>query len=775
MKSGRLMNSTGSPRGQVAIASLAALVVGGVAVSIPPASLFQATAIVAVDEPSVALRFAAARSAAALAVSKPVIARAAGSLNGTVVSAPAPAFAEKLEVATGLVGATNAVTRLAEALVPTVSATAGEGLVEVQAQATDGPRAARVATALAEALVAEEEGSVFADARRREAVTAAGIETLRENASAAQARLAGLGGSATDPNETFAAAGAAARAAETRLAAVRAVIAAGSPPLGGGSELPQSVAALQQTYWDLKKQLDKASETLGERHTTVIALHDGVVRAAAALTAEWQRIERGAAGDVSVARSREAVLRRTALVADPVKRAAIDKARAAAHFADAALARAVAAPATAAPVNPPIRLVAPAAVPAAAMGLGPWQRGAFAGGAGLGAFALAWLAMRKRRGRAPAVHFDLAPAAHFDEPSTAPEDQAQEDALAAAAPSWEEMAAELRPAQGEPLHAGDEARPVASAHPIPATSEHAHVIARVEGYEQPNYDYSADDWHESEPEPVTEERIAAMPFESASFDAEPIPSSAPHSDSTTVRRLDPTLLDALRGIAADLEALAAGNMSIATVMVVANTVGADTGAVALALGEAAAELGFRVLVIEGERARPTLAEAVAPQGDPLLVDTFGALRVALPAERGAGLFLAPAFRDGARIAAALARNTQAELVDDLAAAFDAVVIDGGRAADSAAAGLNADAFIRVGRFASQKDDAYLLDAFGAPPEALLGTVAAGRFVAREIPPEPAPPIRRPTLRAVPASVDVKAPRRSSNAPAVPLRRRLVAR
>ena len=763
------MNSTGSPRGQVAVASMAALVAGGVAVSIPSASLFQATAIVAVDEPSVALRFAAARSAAALAVSKPVIARAAGSLNGTVVSAPAPAFAEKLGVATGLVGATSAVSRLAEALVPTVSATAGDGLVELQAQATDGPRAARVATALAEALVAEEESSVAADARRREAATAAGIETLRENASVARARL---GGSADDPAETLAAAGAVTRSAETRLAAVRSVIAAGSPPLGAGSELPQSVASLQQTYWDLKKQLDKASETLGDRHTTVIALHDGVVRAAAALTAEWQRIERGAAGDVTVARSREAVLRRTAIVADPAKRVAINEARSAVRLADAALARAVAAPVAAASANPPFRLVAPAAVPAAAVGFGPWRRGAIAGGAGIGAFALALFAMRRRhRGEARAVDRIEVPAA--------PGEQSREDALVAAAPSLDELAFELRPAQGEPLHAGDETRPVAAKHPIAAASAHVHAVERPADHDQPDYDYAAYDWSEPEPAFVAEERIAAMPFESASFDAGPASSVASDNDVPAVRALDPTLRDALRGIAADLDSLSPDRMTAATVMVVANTAGADTGAVALALGEAAAELGYRVLVIEGERAQAALAEAVAPHGDPLLIDAFGALRVALPAERGAGLFLAPAFRDGARIAAALARNTQAELVDDLAAAFDAVVIDGGRAADSAAAGWNADAFIRVGRFASQKDDAYLLDAFDAAPEALLGTVAAGRFVTRETVPQPAAAIQRPIPRTVSAPVDVRTSRRSSAEPAAPLRvpprRRLVAR
>ena len=760
MKSVRTLKSTASVHRRLAIASSVALAAAGVAGMTLPASFFQASAIVVVDDSSEALRLAAARSAADLAVSKQVIVRAAASLNGTSVTAPDPAFAETLGVATGLLGATGAVARLADGLAPMVGAHAGDGLVEIQARATDGARAAKVATALAEALVAEQEGLVLANADRRELATTAHLDILRNTARATHTRLAALGATDGDPAEALAAAGMATRAAEARLTAVHAVIAGGTPPLGGGSELPQTAAALQQTYWDLKKQLDKASESLGERHTTVIALRDGATRAAASLTAEWQRIERAAAGDVTVARSREAVLRRTAIVADPAKRAAVEEARGAARLADAALARATV-PVNTAFVTPPLRLVAPAAVPAAPAGLGPWQRGTISAGAGIGAFALAWLATRRRRGR-PLDE------ASFGDASTIPSVDTADTShdLAVGLPMKEEaVAASTMP--NEPLIAIDRPVLAAAGRGVPVEVADAPAIEKPDDHEQPDFDYFASDWPEYSAEPFAEERSAAMPFETASFDADPELSAEPDRDTGTARALDPDLRDALRGIAADLEGLASGRM--ASVMVAANAAGADTGAVALALGEAAAELGYRVLVIENERARPTLAEAVAPDGEPLLVDAFGALRVALPAERIGGLFLAPALRDGARIAAALARNTQAELVDDLAAAFDAVVIDGGRAADSAAIGWNADAFIRVGRFASHKDDAHLLATFDAPEEALLGTVAAGCFVAREAPAPVPLVVTRPVLRSVSAPVDVTSPRRPVAAPYSPLR------
>ena len=778
------VNSTTSVRHRIALASLSALAAAGVAGLTLPASVFQSSAIVAVDEPTAALRLAAARSAADLAVSKPVIARAAASLNGTVVPVPVPALAEKIGVATGLVGATGAVARLADALAPTVSANAGDGLVEVQARAVDGARAARVATVLAEALVVEEEGSIAAAARRREVSFTARLEALRETARAAHARLAALGITETDPAEALAAAGAVTRAAEARLAAVHTVIAAGTPPLGAGSELPQSAATLQQTYWDLKKQLNKASETMGERHTTVIALRDGVSRAAASLTAEWQRIERGAASDVAVARSREAVLRKAASLSDPAKRAAADEARGAARLADAAVARAALAPAVSAVANPPFLLVAPAGVPAAATGLGSWQRGSIAVGAGAGAFLLTWLASaRRRRGRPFA-------AAPLDEPAAIPSAEAAEAKQDTAnSPVQEAKASSARPEFAGPPFAADETSRVAD-EPRAAAIDvaEAAIIQVADEHHEPDYDYFASEWPVFEPEDLVDEGTLATPFDSASFDARPGSSVEPHRASAAARTLDPDLRDALRAVAADLEALAPGHATTITVLVAADAAGADAGAVALALGEAAAELGYRVLVIEGEHARPALAEAVAPDGDPLLVNGFGASRVVLPAGRGDGLLLAPAFRDGARIAAALARNTQADFVDDLAADLDAAVIEGGRAADSAAAGWSADAFIcvgrsgatagwsadafiRVDRFASQGDDACLLDAFDAPPEALLGTLAAARFAARETVAEPRA-AWRPILRAAPGSFDVPSPRRPT---AAPTRRRIVAR
>ena len=776
MKTGRALKTTTSARRRrFAAASIVALAAAGVTAVALPVSVFQASAIVAVDEPSAALRLAAARAAADLAVSKPVVSRAAASLNGTSVIAPRPALAETIGVATGLTAATGAVARLADALAPTISARASDGLVEVQASAADATRAARVATALAEALVAEEESSIDTLARRREASAGATLDALREVARDSHARLAALGATEADPAAALATAIASTRTAEARASAIHAVIAAGSPPLGAGTELPQGVATLQQTYWDLKKQLDKASETMGERHTTVIALRDGVSRAAASLTAEWQRIERGATNDLAAARSREAVLRKAATIGDPARRAAAEDARSAARLADAAVARSSALVA-AAILTPTFRLVAPAGAPAVATGLGIWQRGTIAGGAGGAAFALALFALgRRRTGRwsAAAVPESAAisekAAVRERETTAMPVPAPRVEVRAAMPPIQTRVPA--KPVEAprvqavEPLVApGKTSKPIESL-PVDPAAERAKVAPEADDLYQPDDVYFDPEWLGYEPDDLLDDRTAAMPFESHSFDAEPHEMAEPHRGPAG-REIDRDLRDALRAIAADLPMPLPGTSRPAMVMVAANATGADTGTVALALGEAAAELGLRVLVIEAERARSTLAEAVAPQGDPLLVDAFGALRVALPAEHGDGLFLAPAFRDGARIAAALARNTQADLVDDLTAVFDAVVIDGGRAADAAVAGWTADAFIRVGRFASHKDDAFFLEALDAPSEALLGTVSAGRFVARES--EPAlRPASRPALRAVPASFDAASPRRP--APAAPLR------
>lgn len=762
MKSGSGLKSETWVRRQALVASVAALVTAGVTAIALPTNFYQASAIVAVDEPSAALRLASSRSAADLVVSKPVIVRAAASLNGTVDPAPAPTFAEKLGAATGLVNVTGAVARLADALVPTVSASAGDGLVEIKARAADGARAARVATTLAEALVAEEEGLVAGEARHREAETAARLAVLRESARVAHVRLASLGGSESDPAEALKAAATAIGAAETRLAAIRVVIAAGSPPLGAGSDLPQSAATLQQTYWDLKKQLDKATETMGERHTTVIALRDGVARAAATLTAEWARIEHGAASDVAVARSREAVLRKTINAMAPGKRVAIDEARGAVHLADAALARATAAPLVSTLVNPPFKLVAPAGVPATATGTSPLQRGLISAAAGIGAFAIAWLALRRRRRRLLESASDEPVARTSAETNRAtPEavDVAMVKASTTSSLRWESLAE-----ANEPYLADAELRR------SDYVSE-ARDIALTHDYDLPFGDGIGRDWAVAEPErsSVDTTDVDCL-FDPASFDAlfELADFEALHEAAFT--EVDPVvsaeydaipayedtasdLCKALRGVAVDLDMLT-DDQATTKVIVAANDSDADTAAVALALGEAGSELGYRMLVIEGERTQTKLAEAVDPEGDPILVEIHGALRVAFPAARGGDeLLVAPAFHDGGRLAAELARNGLVDLVDDLASAFDVVVIDAGCIVDSAAAGWSADAFIRVASTVSQIDDAELLDVFEAPEEALLGAVVAGCFVAREAAPE-LPAAVRPVLRAIPTSLDV---------------------
>ena len=95
---------------------------------------------------------------------------------------------------------------------------------------------------------------------------------------------------------------------------------------------------------------------------------------------------------------------------------------------------------------------------------------------------------------------------------------------------------------------------------------------------------------------------------------------------------------------------------VPVVMVATNEPGAGTMDAALALGEAAAATGQRVLIVEGNKARPALAVSVDEGAQPALIDVFGDLRVVLCAEAGGGLlYLAPSFRDGARIAADLAR------------------------------------------------------------------------------------------------------------------------
>lgn len=676
-------------RRRVFIAAVLALFAAAASLAVPLADVVTATAVIAVDEPSTALRSAAVRSGADLAASKSVIARAAASLLGTNGSVPEPSWSDRLGVMIGAVAPKGAMSRLTDRLGHAVTAQTGDGLIEIRAEAPDAPTATHYASAVAEALVSEEDTAAAAASRRREIEAADRLDALHASARAARDRLAAVGATETEPADALVAAAATTRAAETHLAAVRAVIAAGSPPLAAGTDLPASAATLQDTYWDLRKQFDKASQTLGNRHTTVIALRDGVARAAATLTAEWQKIERAAASAADVARSREAVLRRTASNPDPAKQAIVDEARKTLRRASAALA----APAAAGPaaVIVPFRLVS-AAVATEERGRSV-LRLMLAAAAGTLAFGSVLLPFgRRRRAAALAANHEGAPSS--DVASLGPirgaieEDGAelcrdvvevpQAESQPPEAPSQEGIVAEIDADHGGPAAFPDPGRN--------GTSEPA-LIGK-----------GSATWR------------AAVPSHAA---------------------MTADLRDALRGVVASLEKVPAATPGLPRVMVAANAAETDTGRVALALGEIAAELGFRVLLIEAESGRPTLAASVAPDGEPVLVDAFDALRVALPSESTIGLFLAPALRDGARLAAALARNTQAAIVADLTSAFDLLVIDGGRATDAYAGGWSADRYLRVGHIHSQGEDNRFIASTGAAPTALLGTVADELFVGHE--------------------------------------------
>ena len=97
------------------------------------------------------------------------------------------------------------------------------------------------------------------------------LARLQDSAIAAHRVLADLGGDVADPAATRAASAARVEALRARLDAIRAILAA-DPPLGAGRDVPPNIEALQTSYLDLTRQLAKARETLGDRHTTVIGL-----------------------------------------------------------------------------------------------------------------------------------------------------------------------------------------------------------------------------------------------------------------------------------------------------------------------------------------------------------------------------------------------------------------------------------------------------------------------------------------------------------------------
>ena len=155
-----------------------------------------------------------------------------------------------------------------------------------------------------------------------------------------------------------------------------------------------------------------------------------------------------------------------------------------------------------------------------------------------------------------------------------------------------------------------------------------------------------------------------------------------------------------------------------TIMVAANEFAASTTAVALAIGRSAASAGLRVLLLETERARPKLAVAADPGAEPVLVSALGAVRLALPAEAGENLFIAPAFHDGTRIAATLSHDDDTPIVDQ----FDLIVIDRGCLEAPADPEFAADGYLRVGLVASDEDDELFLSKLGVTRDVFMGAI-----------------------------------------------------
>lgn len=672
-----------SPRkGRLATAGLALCAAVATALVLPPAT-FRAKSIVAITDPASPLSILLPRTAAEVAVSKPVMERAAESLIGTGVQAPDPGLIERAALALHVDGAkaTGKTARLAADLSRLTSAQPGAlpGSLEIVVASDDAERSAQIAAAVAEALVADQEDTIGKTHRLRAIDAANRVLRLKAEAVTARRRLAALGGVEADPVQMRAAATAQTAAAQARVDAIRAIIASGAPPLSDRHDVPASIEALQTSYLDLSRQLAKARETLGDRHTTIISLQAEVKHASASLTAEWRRLAKLAEGEPGSARERETSLRKVDSPADAGRRTALDEARRNVQAADEAVARAQASQGDAFADERGYRTLSRPAVPNAPVGLPVMARALLAILAGA-------LVLGLRR---------LLPGARL--------------------PSLFGRAQILGSAETSALD-------------MPSVEEAAIL---------------------DKPQP---------PLENARRSLEKrriVPKAEPTDD----------LMETMLEILPELEAITPSFGLVPTIVVAANEAGVDVARVALALGRAVAESGHRVLLVETDRAKPELAAAASDDEDPTLVDLYGVLRVALRAETADGLlYVAPSLKHGARIAAALARGTETPIVDEIGDEFDLIVIDGGEAAACAAAGWGADAYLRVGRYESRRDDAQFAETFDAQPDMILGTIVASRFRKTAAEPVLASRSRAPAPRSIP-----KAPVQSARPPMTPAR------
>ena len=635
----------------------------------PP--IFHSAAVVGSEGGLGAMSTDALRTASELALSRSVLLHAADRLRETSVNS------------------TNAqASQLADQIRAMLRTAAGpDGTLSLSADALEPMQAARVATTVAEALVAQRE-AMIADTRRVvENATTSRVAALRASAVLAHRHLATLAGVDPGSAQVRTSATLQVSAADARVTELRAIIASGMPPLADSKDVPQSVETLQTTYLDLTRKLALARGTLGDRHSTIIALQDSVRRAGAALTVEWKRLLRIAEADLAAAKQREASFGTTAAAPDIAHQAAIDIARRAARDADDAVVQAESQGALAANQQG-YRLISPAPVPLTfAAGWSPLYRVFGSLLAALATFALASLVFARRR---------LAP---FD---------SVVEMMSTREPSF---AVEMPPAPPTSLedHVFTEWHAVAP--------PRGQTIAAVTRTDLPAF-------VEAEAKPLVRESTTLLPVsppdQETDLGRRADPAQTPsHVQPST---LSPELQEAFMEIVNELASLTSVKGAVPSIMVAANEMCSGTTTVALHLASVAVERGMRVLLVEGPRERPQLAGAAEADGEPVLAELFGSLRVVLRSERSDALFLAPLLKNGPDLVEALVRNEQAILLEQLESEFDIMVIDGGRAADSAAAGLEADRYLRTGALESRDESERFLETFDADPAAFVGTL-----------------------------------------------------
>jgi Mrp family chromosome partitioning ATPase len=575
--------------------------------------------------------------------------------------------------------------------------------ITIEARDAMAERAAATATAVAEAFVGDRNEAAVSRRRARDTANAARLRTLTEAAETARRHLADVGDTGADPAADAAAAARDSARAKARVEAFRTVIAASSPPLGAPAGLPPSIAPLQATYLEIKRQLIDAKGTLGDRHTTVIGLEDGLRQAAKTLTAEWKRLTAVAETEWKLARDREANLAKVNAARDPASRQAIEEARDAVKAADEATIGFQEAVATAPIEDRRYRLVAAAGVPMAPTGLPALFRAAASVAAGLIAAGLV-----------------LAPSwrPSFNEEAQAPD--AAREAPRPATLSAAERAAEPLQHDDVPLDDG----------PLACEAEDKAEREDDDGFKIEDEDEALDELEIAiEPDVLDRpnRRHAAAAQSPRRSAPEPTPALARQRTARAPRDLDhaPTATP-LGDVVEELARVEARPGLPATVFVGSMEQGTATTMVTLALARAAAETGARVLLVEGRRDRSVLAAAIPPEGQPVVVDILGALKIALrDADVEGVVYLAPAFPDGKRLAAGLARSGDVPFIADAAAAFDLVLVDGG-AVDAGVAAEAwaevADASLRVGRTPSRADDEAFLAAIGGTYATFVGAI-----------------------------------------------------